>query len=126
MSYADLVPGTGCKEPASVLAKLGHGSPAGMQRLFSPGGTTMPTEVDYSHQGLVKLMLKMPALRGRLQILSRRNPDVLDLCAAFGEASVTLERLLRENSPSEREKIEEYRSICDEIESDIISLCATE
>ncbi len=86
----------------------------------------MPTEVDYSHQGLVKLMLKMPALRGRLQILSRRNPDVLDLCAAFGEASVTLERLLRENSPSEREKIEEYRSICDEIESDIISLCATE
>jgi len=86
----------------------------------------MPTEVDYSHQGLVKLMLKMPALRGRLQILSRRNPDVLDLCAAFGEASVTLERLLRENSPLEWEKIEEYRSICNEIESDIISLCATE
>jgi len=55
LSYADLVPGTGCKEPASVLAKLGHGSPAGVQRLFSPGGTTMPTEVDYSHQGLVKM-----------------------------------------------------------------------
>jgi hypothetical protein len=86
----------------------------------------MPTEVDYSHQGLVKLMLKMPALRGRLQILSRRDPDVLDLYAAFGEASATLERLLKENDPSNREKVEEYRNICDEIENDIISLCATE
>lgn len=85
----------------------------------------MPREVDYSHQGLAKLMLKMPALRGRLQILSRRDPDVLDLCAAFGEASVTLERLLRENTPSNREKIEEYQNICDEIENDIIALCAT-
>ncbi|RWC30870.1 MAG: hypothetical protein EOS27_12070 [Mesorhizobium sp.] len=84
----------------------------------------MPTEVDYNHQGLVKLMLKMPALRGRLQILSRRNPEILGLCGAFGEASATLERLLKENSPSNREKIEEYRIVCDEIENDIISLCA--
>lgn len=83
----------------------------------------MPTEVDYSHQGLVKLMLKMPALRGQLQILSKKDPDILGLCGAFGEASATLERLLKENSPSNGKKIEEYRNICNEIENDIISLC---
>ncbi len=86
----------------------------------------MPKEVDYSHQGLAKLMLKIPALRGQLQILSRRDPDVLELCAAYGEASVTLERLLREDSSTNFEKIGEYRNICDEIENDIISLCAAE
>ena len=68
-------------------------------------------------------MLKMPALRGRLQILSIRNPDILSFCGAFEDANATLDRLIRENSPENREKIEEYQTICREIEDDIISLC---
>jgi hypothetical protein len=79
---------------------------------------------DHDRRGLFKLMLKMPALRGRLQILSIRDPEVLSLCGAFEDASSTLEILLKENKPSNREKIDEYQTICREIEDDIISLCS--
>jgi len=71
----------------------------------------------------MKLMLKMPALRGSLQVISRRNPEILNLCGAYEEASLMLERLVRENSPSNRARIEEYRNICREIEDEIISIC---
>ena len=69
------------------------------------------------------MMLKMPALRGRLQILSIRDPEVLSLCGAFEDASSTLERLLKENNPSNRDRIQEYQTICREIEDDVIALC---
>ncbi len=83
----------------------------------------MSGDMDYNHKGLMKLMLKMPALRGRLQILSQRNPEVLNLCGAFEEASLTLDRLIRENKPSNRQQIEEYENVCREIEDEIISIC---
>ena len=57
----------------------------------------MSTDSDENHRGLAKLMLKLPVFRGRLQMLSMRNEDFLSLCGAFEEASVTLERLRREN-----------------------------
>lgn len=83
----------------------------------------MSTETNYNQKGLLKLMLKMPALRGRLQILSIRNPEVLNLCGAFEEASLMLDRLVRENKPSNRQQIEEYQNVCSEIEDEIIAMC---
>jgi hypothetical protein len=79
--------------------------------------------VDYNQKGLLKLMLRMPALRGRLQILSARDPEMLNLCGAFEEASLMLDRLTSENKPSNQREIEEYRNVCREIEDEIISMC---
>jgi hypothetical protein len=81
----------------------------------------MPADND--HKGLFRLMLKMPALRGRLQVLSIRDPEVLSLCGAFEDASSTLEFHLNENHPTNRDRIQEYQMICREIEDDIIGLC---
>lgn len=78
---------------------------------------------NYNEKGLLKLMLKMPALRGRLQIISVRNPDLLNLCGAFEEACLTLDRLVRENRPANRRQIEEYQNVCREIEDEIIAIC---
>lgn len=83
----------------------------------------MPGEPDYDQRGLLKLMLKMPALRGRLQIVSARDNNLLSLCGAFEEASATLDRLRRQRLESDAGKISEYERICDEIEQEIISIC---
>lgn len=74
-------------------------------------------------RGLLKLMLKMPVLRGQLQILSARDAGLLSLCGAFDDASDTLERLRREGGEKNREVILEYENICAEIEHDIINMC---
>jgi hypothetical protein len=83
----------------------------------------MPSETEHNRRGLVKLMLKMPALRGRLQILSATNPGVFGLCGAFEDASSTLERLRKEKSPADRAVVHEYETLCAEIEEEIIELC---
>jgi hypothetical protein len=83
----------------------------------------MPYETDYSRRGLVKLMLRMPALRGQLQVLGTRNPDFLSLCGAFEEASATLERLRGEHLNYMKSEIAEYENICQELEQEIISMC---
>jgi hypothetical protein len=84
----------------------------------------MPAEIDYDHRGLIKLMLKMPALRGRLQILGARNAEFLGLCGAFEQASATLERLQRENKEANKPSIAEYENICREIEEEVLRICA--
>jgi hypothetical protein len=38
---------------------------------------------DQSDLGLMKLMLRMPALRGRMQILTMWNAEFRSLCGAF-------------------------------------------
>jgi hypothetical protein len=74
-------------------------------------------------RGLLKLMLKMPALRGQLQALSARDEGVLSLCGAFDDATDTLERLRLSDPERHRLVILEYESICAEIEQDIIKIC---
>ena len=76
----------------------------------------MPTEVDHNRAGLNKLMLKMPALRGQLQILSAQNPELYDLCGAFGDASATLERLRRNQTNPDSAVIADYENLCVELE----------
>jgi hypothetical protein len=68
-------------------------------------------------------MLKMPALRGRLQILSATNAGMFSLCGAFDEASSTLERLRKEKSRVEPSVVREYETLCDDIEREIIEMC---
>jgi hypothetical protein len=75
-----------------------------------------------AQKGLWKLMLKLPALRGQLQILSVRNASLLSLCDAFHDASSTLDSL-RKNSSVDRAIIHEYETLCSEIEGDVIEIC---
>ena len=83
----------------------------------------MTAEAEVERRGLMKLMLRMPALRGKLQLLSAANPELLGLCGAFEEASSTLERLRKENVPSNSNAINEYETLCEELEAEIIEMC---
>jgi hypothetical protein len=83
----------------------------------------MSFEIEQNRRGLVKLMLKMPALRGRLQILSATNAGMFSLCGAFEEASTTLERLRKEKTQVDQAVVREYETLCDDIEREIIAMC---
>lgn len=74
-------------------------------------------------RGLSKLMLKLPALRRQLQILSATDEGVLSLCGAFDDATDTLERLRRTDPERHHDMILEYENICAEIEQDIFKIC---
>jgi hypothetical protein len=75
-----------------------------------------------SQRGLWKLMLKLPALRGQLQMLSARSSTLVSLCDAFDEASSTLDRL-RRNGSTDDKLLLEYESLCSEIENEVIDIC---
>lgn len=83
-------------------------------------------EVDHNRRGLARLMLRLPALRGQLQLLSARNEEMRNLCGAFDDASTTLERLRRERDDRNASMIAEYEKICADIERDILQMCTTE
>lgn len=75
-------------------------------------------------RGLWKLMLKLPALRGELQILAVKDGALESFCESYEEASETLARVQQERNPPYG-IVEEYQSICDEIESEVINYCLT-
>lgn len=75
-----------------------------------------------AQRGLLKLMLKLPALRGQLQLLSMKNASVASLCEAYEEASSMLDRQ-RRRDPLDQSIISEYELICREIEEEVISIC---
>ncbi|WP_428423700.1 hypothetical protein [Pararhizobium sp.] len=75
-----------------------------------------------AQKGLWKLMLKLPALRGQLQILSARNASLLTLCDAFHDASSTLDTLRRDPNV-DNAIIREYETLCSEIEDEVIAIC---
>lgn len=70
----------------------------------------------------MKLMLRLPAMRGQLQILSARNPSLLNLCDAFDDASVMLEKL-RKDLSADKYLLDEYEKLCHDIESEVVELC---
>ncbi|WP_457580598.1 hypothetical protein [Ensifer canadensis] len=80
----------------------------------------MPNEA--KQQGLLKLMLKLPALRGPLQLLSVKNMPLASLCEAYDEASSMLDRQ-RRRDPQDASMVAEYELICLEIEEEVISIC---
>ncbi|TXI11962.1 MAG: hypothetical protein E6Q76_01750 [Rhizobium sp.] len=71
-----------------------------------------------AQRGLWRLMLKLPAVRGKLQILAARSGQLDDLFEAYEEASHALERFRREDRGSRL--VEEYETVCRDIEADII------
>lgn len=75
-----------------------------------------------ARRGLWRLMLRLPALRGRLQLLASRDEALSELFEAYEIASVTLQRL-RTSGESLPGRVSEYENICSEIESRIIQLC---
>lgn len=83
------------------------------------GGTDRNSK-ETAQRGLWRLMLKLPAMRGRLQILATKSRSLNDLFEAYEEASLALERLMRQSGDEHRPMVTEYETICAEIESDII------
>jgi hypothetical protein len=75
-----------------------------------------------AQRGLWKLMLKLPALRGQLQMESAKNKALMGLCDAFDDATTALDQLNRDPR-SNADLIKEYETICSEIESEVIDLC---
>jgi hypothetical protein len=74
-------------------------------------------------RGLWRLMLRLPAVRGQLQILVPRTDSLGDLCEAYEDASVTLERLRSMQGEDNCPRVREYETICAEIESEVIQYC---
>lgn len=75
-----------------------------------------------AQQGLWRLMLKLPALRGRLQILAASSSVLEDLCEAYEVASSAYEALSKRNAAGDAARAEEYKSLCLDIEGDVIHL----
>ncbi|MCV9965234.1 hypothetical protein OIU34_25480 [Pararhizobium sp. BT-229] len=74
-------------------------------------------------RGLWRLMLKLPALRGRLQILAARTEALTSLCEAYEDASVVLQQLRSNPHTGNPAMVGEYEMICSEIEAEIIHYC---
>ncbi|MBY3038804.1 hypothetical protein [Rhizobium laguerreae] len=85
----------------------------------------MDTPRDAAHRGLLKLMLRLPSLRGELQLLWPNDASFEALCEAYEDATVTLDRLLTSPREGEDELIDEYRIVCRALESDIVARCRT-
>lgn len=81
----------------------------------------MSADQEQTVRGVKRLMLKIPVLRGPLEILSRSHREVQALCGAFDDASTALEQLRRRGcDPS---IIQDYEQICSEIEEDVVNIC---
>lgn len=86
-------------------------------------GSRTTEKSPHAQRGLWRLMLKLPALRGSLQILAQKSSALENLCEAYEDACTTLDRLRKRHGTSRDPLIEEYETICGEIESDVIQLC---
>lgn len=73
--------------------------------------------------GLWKLMLKLPALRGKLQLLAARDDPIVHLFEAYDDACLTLQRLRGATAEKNVPMIQEYEKVCLEIEADVIDYC---
>lgn len=75
-----------------------------------------------AQRGLWRLMLKLPAIRGRLQVIAAQSPHLNGMFEAYEEAYVTLQRFQKERDRNDCPLIEEYETLCSEIESDVLSI----
>lgn len=74
-------------------------------------------------KGLLRLMVRLPAIRGELQIIHGRDELIRDLTDAYEDAIETLAGL-QLNPISKRDLIREYEVICSDIEEEIVRRCA--
>ena len=84
----------------------------------------MYIEAEHNRRGLMRLMLKVPALRDKLQRLTASNADLFSLCGAFEDASSTLDQLRCGKSQASSTVITEYEQLCAEIEREIVEFCS--
>lgn len=84
----------------------------------------MSTARDAAHRGLLKLMLRLPSLRGELQLRWKKDGGLERLCEAYEDATVTLDRLQKDTRDGEDGLVDEYRSLCLELETDIAARCS--
>jgi hypothetical protein len=75
-----------------------------------------------AQRGLWRLMLKLPAIRGRLQLIAPTTTNLNEMFEAYEEANVALERFLRDRDGGSSPLIKEYEALCADIESDVIRL----
>ena len=75
------------------------------------------TTRDFARRGLWRLLLKLPALRGQLQIIAAQTTDLNELFEAYEMAASALERFRKEE---DRTRVREYETVCSAIEEDII------
>jgi hypothetical protein len=75
-----------------------------------------------AERGLLKLMLRLPAVRGQLQIMAAQHMPISNLFEAYDDASSALEQMKKGNS-AKPEIIREYETICAEIETEVILAC---
>jgi len=78
---------------------------------------------DASRRGLLRLMLRLPALRGELQVMWPADASLQALCEAYEDAVGTLDRLLTRAGASETGLVEEYRELCKDLETDVTARC---
>ena len=76
-----------------------------------------------AQRGLWRLMLKLPALRGAIQVLNAKTTTLASLCEAYEDSCVTLQRLRANPFEANSSMVEEYETICLEIEADVIQYC---
>ena len=78
---------------------------------------------DAASRGLLRLMIRLPALRGELQIIHGHDNLFRELAEAYEEAAQMLSSLYS-NPMAERTLIREYESICSGIEDEVVTRCA--
>ncbi|WP_245503868.1 hypothetical protein [Rhizobium laguerreae] len=68
-------------------------------------------------------MLKLPSMRGQLQILAAKPSSLADLCEAYEDASSMRDALQRQGADADLSLLKEYDQICVDIETDVITYC---
>lgn len=95
----------------------GHDDPMG------PGSSDGRSPEGAAKRGLWRLMLKLPAVRATMQALEGKSAALTGLFEAYEDTCATLDRLLRNPDTSDPAMIAEYRTICSEIEADVLRYC---
>jgi hypothetical protein len=80
---------------------------------------------DTVSKGLLKLMIKLPAFRGELQIIHGHDRSLQELTEAYHDATEMLKKLYG-NPAADSQLLREYEIICGDIESEVIDLCSSE
>ncbi|KQS84470.1 MULTISPECIES: hypothetical protein [unclassified Rhizobium] len=87
------------------------------------GDSSAMSPTGAGQRGLHRLMLKLPAMRGKLQGLAAGRSPPIDLFEAYEDACVTLHMLHRRPAETDYTLLREYETICLEIEAEIIECC---
>ena len=82
-----------------------------------------PTQTAAERRGLWRLMLRLPSMRGNLQILAATSSPLAGLCEAYEDASTTRDSLQKQGDEADPLLVAEYEALCIEIESDVIKYC---